>query len=284
MSTADIYINAFADEASSEIDGQICALKRNNLSGIEIRNVDGTNISDITCAKAKKVRAKFDNAGLSVFSVGSPIGKIDIDDAFEPHAEKLRRTLEIACILGAKYIRVFSFYIPSGKIADIYCGKVTDRLGAMCDIADEFEITLCHENEKGIYGDTAERCRKIFEDIPSLGGVFDPANFVQCGENALDAWNIVKPHINYLHIKDCAADGTIVPAGEGIGNIREIISDYTALGKKYITLEPHLMEFDGLSGLERNGEQSAVGGHVYSSNDEAFDAACAALNKILGEI
>lgn len=43
-----LRIFAFADEASSQIDGQIAALRRNGLQGLEIRNVDGQNVSDIS--------------------------------------------------------------------------------------------------------------------------------------------------------------------------------------------------------------------------------------------
>ena len=57
-------IYAFADEASPFIDGQIIALKENGLDGLEIRNVDNVNVSDISDAKAKEVRKKLDDAGL----------------------------------------------------------------------------------------------------------------------------------------------------------------------------------------------------------------------------
>ena len=50
-----------------------------------------------------------------------------------------------------------------------------------------------------------------------------------------------------------------------------------------MTVEPHLAVFDGLKGLERKGDRSIVGGgnYVFSSNDEAFDAACSALKALL---
>ena len=69
-------IYAFADEASPVIDRQIEAMCRNNLDGLEIRNVDGINVSEITLQKAKEVRDKLDSHGLWVWSVGSPLGKI----------------------------------------------------------------------------------------------------------------------------------------------------------------------------------------------------------------
>ena len=120
----NIKIYAFADEASNSIDGQIEAMLRNNLNGLEIRGVDGENVSDITFQKAKEVKEKLDKNGLITWSIGSPIGKIDITDDFAPHLEKFRHTLEIAKILDAKYIRMFSFYIPKGENPDDYKERV----------------------------------------------------------------------------------------------------------------------------------------------------------------
>lgn len=111
-----INIYAFADEASPNIDGQITALKRNGLNGLEMRNVDGVNVSDITVEKAKEVKHKLQENGLITWSVGSPIGKIDIEkDDFKAHTEKLKHTLEIANILESKNIRMFSFYIQNTR-------------------------------------------------------------------------------------------------------------------------------------------------------------------------
>ena len=108
-------IFAFADESDSSIDGQIKAMLRNNLKGLEIRGVDGENISDISLDKAKEVKEKLDANGLITWSIGSPIGKINITDDFAPHLDKFKHTLEIANILGSKNIRLFSFYIPEKK-------------------------------------------------------------------------------------------------------------------------------------------------------------------------
>ena len=71
-------IYAFADEASPSIDEQIAAMKRNGLNGLEIRGVDGENVSVISLNKAREVRRKLEDAGLSVWSIGSPIGKTAI--------------------------------------------------------------------------------------------------------------------------------------------------------------------------------------------------------------
>ncbi len=280
MNKVNIY--AFADEASPNVDGQIDALVRNGLDGLEIRGVDGTNISDITLDKAREVRKKLDASGLSVFSVGSPIGKIGIDDEFDPHLDKFKHTLELANILGASNMRIFSFYIDGD--ASSYTDKVLERMVKLAEASRGSGVTLCHENEKGIFGDVPERCVIIHENIPEIKAVFDPANFVQCGVDTLDAYEKLKNYIEYMHIKDSRLDGSIVPAGCGDGNIPEIVSDLIRSGKTSFTLEPHLAVFEGLSGLEREGEKSNVGSLSFPDANTAFDAAVTAFDKIIGRI
>ena len=282
----NIKIYGFADEASPMIDEQIKAMLRNGLNGLEIRNVDDTNVADITLDKAIEVRKKLDNAGLVTWSIGSPIGKIDIEkDDFCAHIEKLKHVLEVANILGAENIRMFSFFMPQDKDTSIYKNEVLERLAKMAEVAKGTGVVLCHENEKGIYGDTATRCLEIFKAVPEIKGIFDPANFVQSGENTIEAWNLLKSNIKYIHVKDArASDDMIVPAGNGDGNFKIILPEYISLGGSCFTMEPHLKEFSGLSGLEREGEESKVGEFNFETGDEAFDYACTAFKNILAEI
>lgn len=276
-----LNIFAFADEASGRVDGQIAAMVRNGLSGVEIRGVDGQNIADISVEKAKEVRKKLDDAGLKVWSMGSPIGKIGIeDDGFVAHLEKLRHVLALADVLGAGNVRMFSFYMPEGKAAE-YRGKVMDQVGQMVQVAKPTGIKLCHENEKGIYGDMACRCLDLLDTFPEMDGVFDPANFIQCGQNTMEAWNMLKSRIRYLHIKDALENGKVVPAGQGIGNVKAILDDFRAKGGYAVSIEPHLTVFDGLKDLEQAGGRTDVDPFSYPSSDAAFDAACAALKALI---
>lgn len=280
MDTIKIY--AFADEASPNITEQTTALKRNHLDGIEMRNVDGVNVSDITIEKAKEVKHLLDENGLITWSVGSPIGKIDIEkDDFNAHIEKLKHTLEIGEILEAENLRMFSFYIPKDKKASDYKDEVIERLGIMYDTAKNYKVSLRHENEKGIYGDIPERCLDIHKALPGLKGIFDPANFVQCGADTLKAWDMLKDYIYYMHIKDAKADGKVVPAGYGNGNVKEIVTSFIAGGGNTFTIEPHLTVFDGFSHLERKGEKSEITEYGYPDSNTAFDAACNAFKNLL---
>lgn len=278
MQQLNIY--AFADEASGQIDGQIAAMTRNGLQGLEIRGVDGQNIADITPEKAWEVRKKLDDAGLRVWSMGSPIGKIDIVQGdFGAHLDKLRHTLDLAAVLGAKNLRMFSFYIPAGE-TEKWRGKVFDQVGEMLEAAEGSGVTLCHENEKGIYGDNADRCHELLRAFPALTGVFDPANFIQCNQDTWEAWSLLKDRILYLHIKDALPDGRVVPAGSGVGHVEDILKDFFARGGRHVTVEPHLSVFAGLTALERAGEETKIDPYSYPSPDAAFDAACQALRAL----
>ena len=78
----------FADEADSFLSGQIKALRRNGMKLLEIRGVDGENISVIKTEKLKAIKKELDEAGISVWSIGSPIGKTDPCVDFDGQIEK----------------------------------------------------------------------------------------------------------------------------------------------------------------------------------------------------
>jgi len=272
---------AFADEADSRLDGQIEALRGNGIDYLEIRGVDGKNISGLTEAEAKAVKAKLDAAGLAVWSIGSPTGKIDIKKPFGKHLDEFCHMLELAHVLGATHYRLFSFYGTGGSAS---CeDTVLERLNQFVDKAKGSGVTLCHENEKDIYGDVAERCLAIHQKIPEIKAIFDPANYIQCKVDVPAAWELLKDYVEYLHVKDAKANGAVVPAGHGIGGLPGIIRDFGARGGGTLSLEPHLHVFKGFGRLEAlvtgRGKQFA-----YKSQREAFDAAAAALRVILDGI
>ncbi len=266
---------AFADEADCRISEQIKAMMENGIAYLEIRGVDGENISDITNEKAKEVCKQLEDVGLVVWSLGSPYGKIGINDDFATHLDKFKHGLELADILGAKNIRMFSFYVSSGD-KEKYKDKVMERLEQFILAAKGSGITLCHENEKGIYGDMAVRCEEIHKTFPQLKAVFDPANFIQCGQNTVEAWKMLATYVEYMHIKDAMADGSVVPAGKGIGNIPYLLRNYKGT---VLTIEPHLSVFDGFDKLE--GEEKTKMGYCYPTSRAAFDAAVNALKEII---
>ena len=272
---------AFADEADKTLSGQIRAMKENGIDLLEIRGVDGRNVADLTEAEAKDVKNRLDEAGIAVWSIGSPMGKIEMTADFAPHLEQFRRLLSLADILETKRMRIFSFYHTDLPITETLRDGVLERLSRFIEEAKGSGMLLCHENEKGIYGDVATRCAEIHRALPELRAVFDPANFAQCDEKILPAWDLLAPYNEYLHVKDVAEDGTVVPAGKGACQMAELIRRYLANGGTVMTLEPHLSAFVGLSALEQPGEKTNVATYRYASGREAFDAAVAALRQLL---
>ncbi len=270
---------AFADEAGSDVEVQIRALQENGVPCLEIRGVGDKNVTDLTVDEAKELKKRLDDAGISVWSIGSPLGKISVGDEFAPHLDTFKHTLELSRVLGAGNIRMFSFFCPKGEAA--YCRDIVfERLHQFCAAAQGSGITLCHENEKGIYGDTADRCLDILRNFPAIKAVYDPANFLQCGEDTIRAWELLEPYIAYMHVKDVREDGVVVPAGQGHGRIPELLERYEKIGGQVLTLEPHLAVFKGLDALE-NGEKTKIGEFEYPSQRDAFDAAVNALKGLL---
>ncbi len=277
----NIIFSAFADEYNPSFDKQIEVLKNIGWKYNEVRFVDGENISDISKEKVQDIAKKLKDNGISVSSVGSPLGKINLADDFYAHIEKAKRVFEYANILGTDKIRMFSFYLPNGaKREDCKC-EVLDRLEKLLTLADSCGLTLCHENEADIYGESPENC---FELLTAFDGrlkcVFDMGNFVLGGYEPYAAYLKLKPYIEYFHIKDARFDGAIVPPGKGEGRIKEILSDFTVDKAVIATLEPHLQVFNGLNALT---EHSFKNPYEYSSSEEAFLDASEKIMCLVGE-
>lgn len=271
-----VYISAFADEASTAVAGQIEALKRNGLHMIELRGLDGVNIRNITVEQVQAYAAQFEQAGIRVWAIGSPIGKMDLDGDFETEKEDLRRLCKYAKIFKTDKLRVFSFY----KAADQE-DAVLARLGEMVAIAAEEGCKLYHENEKEIYGDTIAKVEKLMDRVEGLEFVYDPANYVEIDEDSLQAIERVLQRCAYVHIKDALMDSKeIVPAGLGDGKIREIIAALPQDRDITLTLEPHLALFEGYAQIDPTQLKNK---YTFESSDAAFDAATAALKGLLKE-
>lgn len=273
---------AFADEAGDTPEEQIAAMRENGVTLLELRSVWGKNVTALSDRELEDFCGRLRQNGISVWSIGSPCGKDPIDEPFAPQLDRLKRTVEIARICGAKRIRLFSFYGCEGRW-DAVRDEVLLRLSRFCEAAEGSGVVLCHENEKGIYGDTAARCLELLEHVDGLRGIFDPANFLQCGERIEPAWALLADRIDYLHVKDVRADGVLVPAGQGEGRLDWLARGFLEKGGRVMTLEPHLKVFSALASLENGEEKSAIGSG-YRTNREAFSAAADALHRILEAI
>lgn len=269
-----IELCAFSDEAASSIEGQIEALKRNGINYAEIRGIDGKNIKDITLEQAAGYAKQLQGSGIKVWAIGSPLGKEEITVDFNQYKETVKHICRLANIFNAKNIRIFSFFNAYGQESAVF-----DYLNQMTEIADSYNVSLCHENEKDIFGDTVERVLRLKDNVKGLKFIFDPANYIQCGEDVSAALKALYGMTEYFHIKDIiASTSELVPAGLGDGGIDKIIG--MIQGSKVLTLEPHLAVFDGYSQIDR---ESMKNKYHFKDNAHAFDAAVNALKGLLKE-
>jgi len=247
-------LSGFIDEISKDFTEQCEVASGLGLRHVEVRSAWGTNILDLDAGQLHTLRETLDGYGLKVSSIGSPIGKISIDDEFAPHLERMRHAVEVAKTLEAPYIRIFSFFIPEGTDPDSRRDEVLNRMSALADVAADADVILVHENEKEIYGDIPRRCLDIVTSVsaPHLQLAWDSANFVQVGVRPFtEGYTMLRPHVSYIQIKDALlADGTVVVAGAGDGEVPETVRALRADGfDGFFSLEPHLGEFTAFGAM-----------------------------------
>lgn len=239
-------VSGFGDEISDDLETQLEVMANLGLSHLDLRSLNGTNVLDLPEPAIAEIQDTIDAYGFAVTSIGSPIGKVDIDAPFKPELNRLETAIQLADAFETEYIRVFSYYLPADDDPRDWRADVMDRLGTLTDRAEAAGVTLLLENEQGLYGDTPTRCRDILTHIDSsaLRANFDPANYVVMGIHPYpDALVQLVEFVDYLHIKDAtlAENPEIRPAGEGDANIPAIIESLHTRGfSGFVALEPHL--------------------------------------------
>lgn len=279
-------ISGFSDEIAADINTQFAVLNKLGIKYFEPRGVDGKNISLLNDAEVTDLKLRMDKYGIKVSSIGSPIGKIRLEDDFAPHFEVYKRVVKTAKMLDARYIRIFSFFHSGEEWTSGERSEVLRRLRLMLEYAKDNGVILLHENEKDIYGDTADRCIDLMQELycDNFRAVFDPANFVQCGQDTEYAYNGLKNYIEYMHIKDAkSADGRVVPSGMGDGKVELILKNLFENGfDGFLSLEPHLGSFEGLKDLELDDKMKKLPEGGEGTFTLAFNALNGILNKING--
>lgn len=266
-------LSGFGDEIDDDPKVQIAVMQALGANHIEVRSAWGTNIVDLDDAQLGELKSLLDAADMKVSAIASPIGKVDVSLPVEHEVERLRRAINAAKVLGARYIRIFSFYYGDDVAVESIREAVIERMRALADVAEESGVVLLHENEKDIYGDIPERVLDIIETVasPALKVAWDAANFVQVGVKPFDeGYAKLRPHLEYLQVKDALfSNAVVVPAGEGDGDVLRTVEALKADGYTgFASLEPHLAGAHGLGGF---------------SGPTAFGIAARAFAKVLSE-
>jgi sugar phosphate isomerase/epimerase len=272
-----IVLSAFADEISQDPVEQLDVLSRHGIRHIEFRAIHGTNVLDLADEQHDAFRALLRDRECALSAIGSPIGKIRVTEPLEPHLLRFDRALKLAEFYTTPRIRVFSFYIPPGDDPSAHRTEVVARMKELAARAAERDVLLLLENEKGIYGDTAERVLDILEtvDSPALAHAFDPANYVEVGEDTEAAWRLLYSHVKHFHIKDYdSRTHRNVPAGEGEGRIPGLLERAVRAGYHgFAVLEPHLVVAElsyGFTGPERFADAASALRNILEKHEIAY--------------
>ncbi|MCS7045664.1 MAG: sugar phosphate isomerase/epimerase [Gemmataceae bacterium] len=269
-------LSAFADEISPNPEVQLDVLDSCGIRHIEFRSILGTNVLALTDDQVQDFKALLERRGFGLSAIGSPIGKVRIDEPFAPHLEKFQRALALCKIFGTRNVRIFSYYPPENFQGDWspWRDEVLRRMTRQCELAADAGVRLIHENEHRIYGDDPTRIADLMTTLRQrfgpdvIGCAYDPANYVYCGFDPWDGWQRTKEWTVHFHIKDWlpkAPHGSL--PGEGAGRIPDVIADAVRRGYHgFATMEPHL-----LGGGPMGGQ----------TGPELFPKAVAAFKKIL---
>ncbi len=267
-----VTLCAFADEAAKDLAGQLRALRENNIPLLELRNIDGKNVMDLTADEARRYREAFDAAGVCVWSLGAPLAKLPETVKMDAYLERVKQLCETARILGTKNIRGFSFY-PS--LFGFHEDMILEKLRTLVTLLAENGLNYCHENDSGLYGSTEKRVQRLLAAVPEMAFVYDPANFLRSGQNPAVTLETLAGRTFYFHFKD-ADRRKIVPAGFGDGQLDRLIGSLRR--DTVLSVEPHLLLFRG---SKRFRQSELYGRFNLKTPRGRFDCAVAAAKRLL---
>lgn len=277
-------LSVLTDEVSGNLVEALDWAVRNGFKHVEIRMVDGTNVSNLSDPEVDRLKREVDRRNLKVSAIASPLFKCALDSSrpvgtgdlfgnaeedLTTHMRKLPRAIAIAKKLGTRNIRVFSFWRE--KDPRMYLAEIVAHLKAAAALAEKEGVLLLQENENACNGGYAEEVAEIVRKVasPAMRILWDPGNENYGGRNCFpEGYEKVKGLFAHVHLKDSTvgADGKAmcVPIGRGQTPLREQI---------------RALERDGYAGLYTlETRYTPPGGTPMQGTEETL----AGLKKLLG--
>ncbi len=245
-----MFLSGIADEAAPELARQLEAHKKLGWQSIELRMIEGTNLTDLSDLDFGKVCDQLAAAGISVSCFAAQLANWarPIDSPFDVDVAELTRAIPRMQKLGTPFIRCMSYPNATPELSDADWRRATvQRMRELAQMAADGGVTLVHENCNGWGGQGPQQTLDLLSDVGSehLKLVFDTGNPIPYKQDAWEYYQGVRDHVVYVHIKDYIVgdDGKekAVFPGEGKGYVREIISDLLARGYDGgFSIEPHI--------------------------------------------
>jgi sugar phosphate isomerase/epimerase len=245
-----MFFSGIADEASPQLARQLQAHKDLGWQHIEIRNIEGSNLTDLSDEAFEATASEIEASGIRVSCFASQLANWarPVSGDFEVDVAELKRAVPRMKRLQTLFIRCMSYPNSDPPLSDTdWRREAVRRLQGLARIAEEGGVTLVHENCNGWGGQGPQQTLDLLSDVGSehLKLVFDTGNPIQYGQDSWEYYQSVRDQVIYVHIKDykLGSDGgeVAVFAGEGKGAVRRILTDLLERGYDGgISIEPHI--------------------------------------------
>ena len=246
-------ISCFADEISPLLYEQLDLLNELEMKAMELRSMWGINVLTLSALQLREIAHAVHTNGISISCISSPIGKYSFNHPMEETKKQLCTAISAAHICSCSRIRIFSWQIGDCAHSENVILEAAERLKVLTGMAAAEGIDLVMENSAVGVGNTGENCVKLMELVnsPHLRVAFDPASFICAGEKPFDqSYSAVKDYIGYVHIKDAkTGEDKRTVAGEGDGQLPELIRAFSQKPSLCLSLEPHLSTFGHAGGF-----------------------------------
>jgi sugar phosphate isomerase/epimerase len=264
-----MFFSGISDESGQPIATQVRAHKDLGWKHLELRMVDGVNITQLNDSAFDDVRRAVLEANMTVSCFGSAIANWarPITTEFQVDLDDLNRAIPRMRALSTPYIRVMSYpnHTEEPLPESAWRKESIRRMREMATIAEGEGIVLVHENCSGWGGLSAENSNILLGEVgsPALKVVFDTGNPVTYGQDTWEYYKAVRKDIVYVHIKDAVREKGVdhyVVCGEGEGYVPEVVGDLLATGYDGgFSIEPHL------AAIIHTGQQASSDEQLYDS-------------------
>ena len=237
----------------ASLDHVLELAKGNDISGLELRAADEefTN-TGLTPAQRRELRTRIEDAGLEILAVSSYVKLCAVEE------QPLEAHLELAADLGARGVRVF----PGDPDPAPDTGTGTDTgtadgpsageiraLDRVTSAPRDVHILLETHDSHSAGRKMAALCTLLDTDVPGHNAkvVWDSAHTWSHGETPAEAFELLKPWIEFVQIKETDSRQKYRPVAIGTGDypIQDLLgtlkgTDYPLSLEWELKWHPHL--------------------------------------------
>ncbi len=253
------FISGFTDEVSDDLDVQIRALQELGWNHIDLRTVDGKNVSTLSDDEFARVHSRLLEHNISIACFGSTVANWgrDAHSDLQLDLKELRNSIRHMHMAGVRYLRIMSYRIDEPvALGHELESVVIANIRKITEIAADNDIVCLHENCLSWGGQSHLHTLRLLEavDSPALRLIFDTGNPVSMKDvrgkqpygyqNPYHFFDQVREYVDYIHIKDAVVEaGNVryVFPGDGeamVGKILDSLVEHDTVVP--ISIEPHV--------------------------------------------